>query len=114
VAGTSRRGALGGVLVQRCGRLDAEVHGPAGRSAAWKNVATITGHTSNRPTAGTIELFADRHGTLTERLIEPCRRLACARWTCDQRRTRYGVPGLRSSLRGRTARPQWTPAAKRI
>jgi hypothetical protein len=42
----------------------------------------VTGHTSNRLNNDTIDLYADRHGTHAERLVEACWRLAHARWVC--------------------------------
>ena len=55
----------------------------------------VTGHTSGRLTGDTVELFADPHGTHTERLIDACWRLGRARWTCPachQRSTRADCP----------------------
>jgi hypothetical protein len=55
----------------------------------------VTGHTSARITADTIDLYADRHGSHTERLIDACWRFARARWTCPtchQRSTRHPCP----------------------
>jgi replication initiator protein RepSA len=55
----------------------------------------ITGHTSNRLTGDTINLFADRNGSHTQRLIDACWRLGRARWTCPachQRSTRESCP----------------------
>jgi hypothetical protein len=42
----------------------------------------VTGHVSGRLTTDTIDLYADRHGTHVERLVEACWRLADARWRC--------------------------------
>ena len=46
----------------------------------------VTGHTANRLTNDTIDLFADGHGSHTERLVDACWRLAHARWTCPAAR----------------------------
>lgn len=42
----------------------------------------ITGHASPRMTEELIEIYADRRGTHTERLVDACWRLANARWRC--------------------------------
>ncbi|BCJ51247.1 replication initiation protein [Actinoplanes sp. NBRC 14428] len=42
----------------------------------------ITGHSSARLHPDTVDLYADRHGTHTERLIDACWRLADVRWRC--------------------------------
>jgi hypothetical protein len=55
----------------------------------------VTGHTSGRLTGDTVALFADRHGSHTERLVDACWRLGRARWTCrvcHQRSTRADCP----------------------
>jgi hypothetical protein len=42
----------------------------------------VTGHVSGRLTTDTIDLYANRHGTHVERLVEACWRLADSRWHC--------------------------------
>ncbi len=42
----------------------------------------ITGHSSGRLDTDTVDLYADRHGTHTERLVDACWRLADIRWRC--------------------------------
>jgi hypothetical protein len=64
----------------------------------------VTGHTSTRLTRDNIDVYADRHGSHTERLVDACWRLAHARWTCPtchQRSTRLPCPTC--DARGRKA-----------
>ncbi len=49
----------------------------------------VTGHTSTRMTEELIAVYADRHGTHTERLVDACWRLAHARWRCPAELCRH-------------------------
>jgi hypothetical protein len=48
----------------------------------------ITGHNSPRITGDTVDLYADRHGSHVERLVDACWRLGRAKWTCPICHTR--------------------------